>query len=337
MESELLLQGSVTREDVRGRYPSICANDHNTVIEIQQPLGRSKLRYAVGHLSNQCNKISWKGVNELGEGTYARVALNNKNTVFEVHEHPLLRKICYRVGALNPENDIIDWDESQGDHELWWGRFPAVALTDNDEVVIVYESAKLGSYDTFYRIGKVITDTDGGRKRMGSWTIERRLFREPVNELSITMNKKGCIVAAGRRSGRQICLTVGKMPENACAGQTRISWSAAQTNPLSIGCCPAVSIDNEDYIVLVIQTYLGRRLFYQVGKVNTEQNEVRLGQPKDYDYGCYPTVVLCNNHRFLEEHQTNFFIPRGNRLFNHVGQIQYNSGEQVQGEEHEEE
>ena len=331
MEPELVIAGSVAREDVRGRYPSICANDHNTVIGIHQPFGRSKLKYAVGHFTDR-SRINWKGVYDLGDGTYARVALNNKNTVFEVHEHPIRRKICYRVGSLNPENDTIDWDESQGDRELWWGRFPAVALSDDDQVVIVYESAKLGSYNTFYRIGKVNTNTDGGRKSIGAWTVERRLFREPVNELSITMNKKGCTIVAGRCSGFRICLIVGNLvPGNNSAGS--ISWSAAQTNPLSVGCCPAVSIDDKEYIVLVIQSYWGRQLCYQVGKVSAEENKVTLGERKNYDLGCYPTIVLCNNHHFLEEHETNFSFPRGHRLFNRVGKICYNNDEPGQNEE----
>ena len=332
----LQISGSVVRED-RGRYPSICANDQNTVVEIHQPFGKSWLKYAVGNFTNN-SKMIWQGVKDLGDGTYARVAINNKNTVVEVHEYPSLyfKKICYRVGVLNTETDTIAWDESGS--ELGWGRFPAVALSNEDVVVIVYESARLGSYDTFYRVGTITTETDGGRKKIGTWSVERRLFHEQVNELSLTMNKKGCLVVAGRRRSHQICLSVGglvRAAENSDAYTIR--WSTPQFNPHSIGCCPAVSIDDQGYIVLVIQTYWGRQLFYQVGKVDQDHNTVALGERNNYDQGCYPTIVLCNNHHFLEEHETNFSFPRGHRLFYHVGEILYNEQPQNAGEENNEE
>ena len=331
----LTISGSVVREDVRGRYPSISANDHNTVVEIHQIFGRSKLKYAVGKFTDNSTGINWKGVNDLGGGTYARVALNNKNTVIEVHEHPYYRKICYRVGVLNTDTyDTIDWD---GGGELGWGRFPAVVLSNDDVVVVVYESALPGSYKTYYRVGTIVTNTDGGRKRVGTWTTERRVFHESVNELSLTMNKEGCVVAAGCCRSHQICVSAGKLT---CAAENSdtyaINWSAAQNDPQSIGCCPAVSIDDQGYMVLAIQSYWGRELFYQIGKVD-EQNKVTLRERKYiYDHGCYPTIALCNNHQFIEEHETNFSIPRGNRLFNHVGVFCYNNEQPPNNEEEEE-
>ena len=331
----LTVSGSVVREGIRGRYPSISANDHNIVVEIHQVFGRSKLNYAVGNFDNS-TEINWKGVNCLGGGTYARVALNNKNTVIEVHEHPYYRKIRYRVGTLNTDTyDTIDqWDEGSG--ELGWGRFPAVVLSDDDVVVVVYESTVPGSYKTYYRVGTIVINTDGGRKRVGTWTPEGRLFHESVNELSLTMNKEGCVVAAGRCRSCQICVSVGKLIRAAENSDTyTINWSAAQINPQSIGCCPAVCIDDQGYMVLAIQSYWGRELFYQIGKVD-EQNKVTLQERKyNYDHGCYPTIVLCNNHQFIEEHETNFSFPRGNRLFNHVGEFHYNN-EQPQNNEEEE-
>ena len=330
----LTIAGSVVREELRGRRPSICANEHGVVVELHQQSGRSRLRYAVGRFVEN-NSIRWQGVNDLGVGTYARVAINGSNTVFEVHEHPFYRKICYRVGVLNPDTAIIDWDEGGG--ELGWGRFPAVALSNDDVVVIVYESARPGNHGTYYRVGTIVTDTpDGGRKRVGTWTTERGVFHESVNELSMTMNKKGCVVVAGRRRSHQICLTVGSLVRIENTDSYSINWSASQTHPHSTGCFPAVSINDQGHVALVIQTNLGRQLFYQVGKVD-ERQSVTLGVRNNYDHGCYPTVVLCNNSDFLEEHETNFSFPRGNRLFYHVGNFRSYERPRQNNEEEEEE
>lgn len=314
----------------------MCANDHRLIVEVHQPLGRSILRYAVGRISDNLS-VRWQGANELGSGTYAHVALNDQNTVIEVHERSSFsRKVCYRVGVLNPETDVIDWDEDGT--ELGWGRYPAVALSNEDIVVVVYESAFPGTYRTFYRIGRIVTNTDGGRKRIGTWTPERRLFHERVNELSLAMNQNGCIVAAGRRRSHQICLSVGNLLRVEDTDTYSINWSAAQTHPHSVGCHPAVSIDEHGYVVLVQQTFLGRQLFYQVGKVNQDQTEIRLGDRRNYDTGCNPTIALCNDHKFVEEHETNFSFPHGNRLFYHVGNIHcINEDNNLHDEEDEEE
>jgi hypothetical protein len=102
---------------------------------------------------------------------------------------------------------------------------------------------------------------------------------------------------------------VGRFQED---GAT-IEW----TNELRfdrIGFCPTICLDNDNYVIMVWQSFTLRQLSYDLGRIATHDHDIVADQPidwfarslRDYDYGYNPTIALSpNNGHVLEEHETN--------------------------------
>ena len=86
----------------------------------------------------------------------------------------------------------------QGSQTIEKGYAPAVALTDNGRVVVVYENNKFTTYKTYYCLG--IVDFDSKTIR---WTVQREPYGSGGQNLSISMNNDGTIVEVHRSTGPQ--------------------------------------------------------------------------------------------------------------------------------------
>ena len=133
------------------RYPSICTNNNNTVVQVNSSAGlRDELYYQVGKV--KAGKISWGNRDRYDYGLYPRVAINNHGTVVEVHESQVQRNLYYHVGVVNTFSQKIEWGESRYYDS---GLAPVVALLDDNTVISVHQTSAFGSYATYYRIGTV--------------------------------------------------------------------------------------------------------------------------------------------------------------------------------------
>ena len=321
----LIFTGSQIRS-VTGRHPSVCMNDSGKILEVHQPsfgaLWSNSLHYQIGTLLDGY-KVRWAQdeKDDLADydSKFGAVSLNNNNTAVIVYEAS--RKIYYHIGVLDLRQDKIKWRKCA--ERIAWGRHPAVALNNKGQAVVAYES-NLG-YRTYYRTAQI----QFGSGAEINWSMEeRKLFTEGTNELSLAVNQTGCIIAAARGYGDRIYLKIGEI--QASDGQNqfpRIIWGDRNHRPLATSKCrPVVSIDDQKSIIVAYQSNSGRHLSYQVGKISRNNDEITwLHQPRNYDMGCNPTIALCNNGKWFEEHETNSAF-RGHKLFYRVGDLHIDLG-----------
>ena len=331
---DLVFTGSQIRA-VTGRHPSVCVNDSGKILEVHQPsfgaLWSNSLHYQIGTLLDEY-RVRWAQVekDDLADydGKFPTVSLNNNNTVVIVYEDS--RKIYYHIGVLNLKCEKINWSKCA--ERITWGRHPAVVLDNKGQAVVAYES-NLG-YRTYYRTAQLQAESGGNRAEINWSKEERKLFTEGTNELSLAVNQTSCIVAAARGYGDRIYLKIGEIQASDSQNLfPQILWEDNNHRPLVTSKCrPVVSIDNQKSIVVAYQSNSGRHLSYHVGKISKNNKEITwLYRPRNYDMGCNPTIALCNNGKWFEEHETNAAY-RGHKLFYRVGELHSNSGTVEVGE-----
>ena len=84
-------------------------------------------------------------------GKFPSVSINNDGTIVEVYQpHILSNEIYYKVGELNGEE--INMNE-EGSRHLDYGRYPKVAINNENRVVEVHEG-RLNRY-VYYHVGEI--------------------------------------------------------------------------------------------------------------------------------------------------------------------------------------
>ena len=321
-----------------GRYPSVTLNNSNIVVAVHNSEVGSTLQCRVGVVSEVDGSfsINWGKDGRYGAGFFPRVSMNNDGIVVEVHQS-LMREVRYRIGKVNEATKTIDWwQESQ---TIEKGYAPAVALTDNGHVVVVYENNKLTTYKTYYCLG--IVDSDS---KTINWTVRRKPFGNGGQNLSISINNDGAIVEVHRSPAgvnfTHLWLCTGKLNLDDQHNPVSISWNDAveqgryrfqdrflpsslsnpQSSPYSYGYYPFVSINNEGKFIEVHQTLTLRRLIYQSGVI--DEDTIQWSQSKEcqYDMGYAPVVAVNDHDLVVEIHGTNVAY-RGNTWWSKVGTL----------------
>lgn len=322
----LVFTGSQIRS-VSGRHPSVCVNDNGKIVEVHQPsfgaIWSNSLHYQVGTLLDDYS-VHWAEVATDGladyDGKFPAVSLNKNNTVVIVYEAN--RKICYHIGVLNLRRDKINWSKCA--ERIAWGRYPVVALNNMGQIVVAYES--IFGYRTYYRTAQLQSESGEHRSDI-AWAREEKLFTEGVpSEISLAVNQTGYVIAVARGYGDKIFFKTGEIQPNDGQNQfPQINWKGNSHRSIATSKCrPVVSIDDQKNIVVAYQSNSGRKLSYQVGRIlqHSDAEEIAwLHRPWDYDMGCNPTIALCNNGKWFEEHETNS-AHRGHKLFYRVGELQ---------------
>ena len=309
-------------------------NDERKIVEVRQCSRSRKLYYQVGTFSlDNTRPLEWTEEKDVASGERGGIAINNVNEVVVVYEHTRLRKLLYKVGILH--GNTVNWGEVK---PLDSGRDPAVAINDAHTVVVAYQHALLGGIH--YRTGRI-----DKRQKIITWIPEAvpsprpKLFSSNAEHVTVAMNRDGFLVAAA--SSGNVIVSFGKV--NFDMGG--LEWKD-QTNTGTSGCTPAISINNENTVILVQRSKAARHLSYREGRLSTEDGNRGIrwacDKIKNYDLGCNPSIALSNHGEFLEEHETNFTAlgAVGHKLYYRVGKIQprEQGGEQQdQDEEHEEE
>ena len=117
----------------------VTLNNSNTIVAVHNSDIGSTLKTRIGLVSEVDGSfyIDWGKDKRYGTGFFPRVSMNNDGIVVRVHQS-LMREVRYRIGRVNEATKTIDW--WQGSQTIEKGYTPAVALTDNGHVVVVYES-----------------------------------------------------------------------------------------------------------------------------------------------------------------------------------------------------
>lgn len=139
----------------RGFRPKVAINDSGYVVEIHKSQNNDGLWYNLGKLQN--GTISWLTGDSHGRnydtGGSPDVSINNQQFVIEVHTYKADssdNRLYYRVGIVNGER--VDWKQA---HPVGvFGSTPSIALSDDNQVLLVYEGtghqlySKNGTLDT---------------------------------------------------------------------------------------------------------------------------------------------------------------------------------------------
>ena len=317
-----------------GRYPSVTLNNSNIVVAVCNSEVGSTLKSRVGEVSEVDGSLSidWGEDEGYGSGFFPRVSMNNDGVVVEVHQSPM-REVRYRIGRVNEATKTINW--WQESLKIKKGYAPAVALTDNGHVVVVYENKDFAVHKTYYCLG--IVDFES---KTINWTVRREPYGIGGQNLSISMNNDGTIVEVHRSPAGvnifHLWSCIGKLKLDDQHNPVGISWNDAvkqgryrfwdrflpssmsnPTSPYSYGYYPFVSVTNDGRFVEVHQTVSFRRLVYQSGVIDGETIQWSFKECQ-YDRGYAPVVALNDHNLVVEIHETNVAY-RGNTWWSKVG------------------
>ena len=331
-----LLENTSAKMCGYGRYPSVTLNNSDIVVTVCNSEFGSMLKSRVGMISEVDGHIKWGQDEGYGTGFFPRVSMSNDGIIVEVHQ-TLMREVQYCIGKVNECTKSIDW--WQQSLRIIDGYAPAVALTDNHHVVVVFESEKLGVHKTYYSLGIV----NFGRKTI-TWTVQREAYGIGGQNLSVSMNNDGVIVEVHRSPAglnfTHLWLCTGKLKLDDQHNPMGISWNNAvpqgkyrfwdrflpsswcnpTSSPYSNGYYPFVSINNDGKFVEVHQTVSWRRLVYHTGIIDGEKLQWSQSKECQYDMGWSPVVALNDHNQVVEIHGTHSAY-RGNTWWSEVGKL----------------
>ena len=294
-ELHVELGQAVRHQQDGGAYPSICINNDNTVVKMNNSAGlRSRLYCNVGKIESG-GGISWGESSRFDHGgRYPRVAINNDDTVVEVHQSQYSRELHFRVGVVDTARKSIQWGNSRCYDS---GMNPAVALLDGGSVISVYQTSALGSYATVYRVGSV--DVEHKNILWGNPSSYGR-----GKKLALAANQAGAVVEVHKGVlGNNLYYRVGKLDK----GIRTILWG--EDTLYGKGHDPCVAIDSEGHVLEVHSSTVLRRLHRRVAVVHTRRQTLDWVQDDlQYDMGVFPSICLNDNAdtNVVETHVTNF-------------------------------
>lgn len=128
--------GESQEYDGDGKVPSVALNDSGRCLSVFQK-NDDELRYRVGQIDTADEEVDWEDPHDFAIGVRPRVAMNNANYAIAVWStDDEVSAMKYRVGRVN--SDDVSWSD---EHDLYrfFGRTPAVALTNDNFVVVTYK------------------------------------------------------------------------------------------------------------------------------------------------------------------------------------------------------
>jgi hypothetical protein len=129
--------GASTPYDSDAEQPAVALIDSGLALTVYQRKGEKDLRLRFGRIDAKKKEVIWGGRSGFGTGTDPKVAMNNKKQVVAVWKQD--KKLRIRLGAVNSSESGVDWWSEAADFADA-GATPAVALTDDGFVAVVYKS-----------------------------------------------------------------------------------------------------------------------------------------------------------------------------------------------------
>lgn len=250
-----------------------------------------------------------------GSGAYPKISINDRNMIVEVHRGQYLEKSFYRVGIIYPELRKIEWFTSTF---FAMGHYPDVAI-NNFNVVVAIVRRDVFSKLLHYRVGKISEMKEGEIV----WVGTRHKLNMAEN-FSLDINNDNTVVLAYQTLLHHVHYKVGKI--DFFSGE--ILWG----EPIHVykgGITPCISINDNNHVVLTLQSIMGRKLICNVGVAHWERSFGWISWPdkkselnQKYEKGWFPSVGVNNCGQVVEAHEPRFAVaPRGH-LHYYVGKLE---------------
>ncbi len=276
--------------DFDGSISSVAVNNKGQVVEFHRDKNLNIFYYSAQF---QQGYVPWGTKNQLSDaGQTPSVALNDRGLVIEIHQTYDTVLEC-NVGQINFDNSI-DWCCNG---EIEKGYWPSVALANDNYCVVVFRSAV--SYDLYYRIGLVNTDT---KKIDWGNSIKYGTGDQP----KIAMNNRGVLVEVHKSEHfNTLWYYVGIINEE----NKTIDWGGF--NNYCYGQEPSVAITNKGFVTEVHRTQYGTTLWQITGTVDKDQKIINWDPfpSESFDYGELPSVAVARNGSVAIQTHTSQWSP----------------------------
>jgi C1A family cysteine protease len=231
----------------RGTTPAVAINANGYALEVHKSEGYSKVYYHVGKLKDQT--VEWQGSVEYDSGRYPAIAINSQYAV-EVHQSPGYDTLYYRVGIIN--KDTIDWGDSHEYESA--GKFPRVAINDQNQIVEVHQSPTL--LTCWSTLGKISSN------KTITWYTSYQMDKGRFP--AVTIDNSGRAIAVHQSDGyNTIYFQTGYIIEQA----GKVEWS--KSHYYDTGAYPVIALNNAAQVLEMHQAPIERRLYYHVGALTS--------------------------------------------------------------------
>jgi C1A family cysteine protease len=236
-------QWNVSKRYDRGTAPAVALNQNGYALEVHKSEGYSTLYYHIGTLKDK--EVEWQNSVEYDTGRYPAIAVNSSYAV-EVHQSPGYDTLYYRVGRIR-DNDI-QWGASHQYESS--GKFPRVAINNQNQVVEVHQSPTL--LTCWSTLGKINND------QTITWYTSHQMDKGRYPAISI--DNSGRAIAVHQSDGyNTIYYQTGCIIEEAA----RVEWSESQY--YDTGAYPVIALNGAAQVLEMHQAPIERRLYYHVG------------------------------------------------------------------------
>ncbi len=309
----------------KGYFPRIAMNDGFVVVTVFTHQISKQLFCRIGKLRVEMEEGS-QSLNSSSIEESTTTPGSNTNS-------PLVKNKLPQLGSqteqgshqpLPPDEDVIN-----GASIEWWGekimfgegRNPAVSISKNNTVVIVYERGNL-NIQTKYRIGRIEgrelkwLDSDEGGKGL--------ILDQSSKHASIAINDKGQ-VAIGYSSGveRVVHYRAGRI-----SSSNSIVLGDEVFSPFGVNYQPVVSLNNHGHVVAVHHTLQGRlylKISYGVMKTDsmTGQSSIEwsLETPSNFAFDGYHGSVSVTDEMKVITTYKSLTLHIHKSIRNRVGQL----------------
>lgn len=294
----------------KGCYPTIALNNWSVVVEVNHQMATNWMFYRVGRVVE--NKIQWGSTSPnnvpkkifYGSGAYPRVSINDSNIIVEVHKGQYLDRCFCRVGKVQAE--MISWCSSAYFNV---GLRPTVAVNNSNIVVAVFQDNVFTKHLN-YRVGRI------SEKMEIDWYKSKQKVKARGVVCSVDINDNDLVVLSYQTSLNHIHYKVGKLYKGLVEWQNIVHKC--------IGFTPSITINDNNEVVLVHQSFARRHLVSNIGMALWESDYKGIvwseNSEKHYATGIYPSISLNNDNQVVQVNEPRL-RPNRNRLRYYVGEI----------------
>ena len=220
---------------------------------------------------------------------------------------------CFiRLGEVDPSAGMIRWHRSTYFNV---GLLPVVAVNNSGTVVSVFQDNVFTKHLN-YRVGCIKS------KKKINWLYPK--MKAQVNNavsFSIDINDNDIVILSYQNLMNHIHYKVGKIVKNSISWTTNVHFSKGYT--------PSVTINNNNEVVLVQQSLVGRRIVSSVGVARWDDQYRGIVWSCDKDSchhrvgkGLYPSVALNDAGQVVEAHEPSM-APTRNRLHYYTAELKH--------------
>jgi hypothetical protein len=202
--------------------------------------------------------LEWTAPSNYGTGDQPTVSINSSGLVIEVHKSPTSNTLFYHVGKLSPVNESISWGKSQIIHISVEAGNPSVALTQNSNVILLFNNG----LNLYYMTGTL--DPTGSVDQSVDWVVTglHRYDRGLIPKLSINASGDLVEVHANNLSDNELFYRYGYVDPNTTSPD--ITWKSGELGHFyEWGEYPEIAINDQSNLVEVHSETTGSNLHYR--------------------------------------------------------------------------